>query len=39
MLFSTSKQKSVHAITVVATIVPMAAALMLSAVFMLDFIA
>lgn len=39
MLFSNSKEKSVHAIAVVAAIVPLTAAFMLGAVFMLDFIA
>lgn len=39
MLFSNSKSKSAEALTVIAAIVPLAAALMLSTVYMLDFIA
>jgi len=39
MLRAHSKEKSVHAFTVIAAILPLAAGLMLSTVFMLDFIA
>lgn len=39
MLLANSKEKSAHALTVIAAVVPMAVGLMLSAVFMLDFIA
>lgn len=39
MLLPRSKEQSVHALTVIATVIPMAAGVILSAVFMLDLVA